>query len=112
MDGDVGSQFRKLSGVGILFFALSVLALPGPVLAAPPPDSPGANQGRPAFPQLELARESFGEEAIDLLGNKLPEVATYYGMSTAQFASMLRRDGTARIDRSGRLFYVDDFSKM
>ena len=104
MNWDESRPLWKLPGLGILLIALS-----GPALAAPPPDRPGANQGRPAFPQLELAEESFGEEAIGLLGNKLPDVAAYYGMTTAQFASLLRRDSTARIDRSGRLLYVDDF---
>ena len=75
MNWDESRPLWKLPGLGILLIALS-----GPALAAPPPDRPGANQSRPAFPQLELAEESFGEEAIGLLGNKLPDVAAYYGI--------------------------------
>lgn len=104
MDGIIARQFKRLS-----YLSMSLVLMAGTSLAAPPPDTPGATKGRPAFPQLELAAQTYGEDAISQLGNKLPDVAAYYGMSTAEFATLLRNDSTAWIDRSGRLLYVDDF---
>jgi hypothetical protein len=57
------------------------------VSAAHSADPPGAAASRPhpakrPFPQLDLAdRKSHGQRAIDLLGNRLPEVAEWHGKS-------------------------------
>jgi PKD repeat protein len=90
-----------------LFSLLSV----GAVQAA---DTPGASASRPhpakkPFPQLELAdRKSSGQRAIDLLGNRLPEVADWYGKSPNEFRSMLLRDRRLKLDKRGRLFVEDE----
>lgn len=62
---------------------------------------------KPAFPQLDLPGQASGQRAIDLLGDKLPEVARWHGKTPQEFASILRRDRSARLDRHGRLHYVE-----
>jgi PKD repeat protein len=64
---------------------------------------------RRVFPQINLPAISNSEQAIANLGNRLPEVAQWYGMSTAEFARTLREDNSAWIDRHGRLLYIDTF---
>nr|HQV08686.1 hypothetical protein [Thauera sp.] len=54
---------------------------------------------KPAFPQLDLPGQASGQRAIDLLGDKLPEVARWHGKTPQEFASILRRDRSARLDR-------------
>ena len=63
---------------------------------------------KPAFPQIDLPEKARGERAIQLLGSRLPEVATWYGKTPAEFASILRRDRLAIIDRKGRMLYEDE----
>lgn len=64
---------------------------------------------RPHFPALNLKGHERGETAIRSLGTRLPEVAKWYGKTPEEFAATLRRDRHARIDRDGRLLYVDEF---
>ena len=69
-----------------------------------------ANKGpivKPVFPALRLADISNGERAIGNLGNRLPEVAAYYGKTVAEFARQLRTDKSAWIDKSGRLMFIE-----
>jgi PKD repeat protein len=63
---------------------------------------------KPPFPQVELPQKARGERAIQLLGARLPDVAAWYGKSPAEFASILRRDQMAWIDRSGRMLYEEE----
>ncbi len=63
----------------------------------------------PHFPDISLPENAQGEQAIKVLGNKLPEVAAWYGSTPQEFAAMLRNDHTAWIDANGRLFFVDEF---
>lgn len=84
--------------------ALVVGALIGAsgALAAPPAP-------KPPFPQIELPQASSqGQRAIDLLGNRLPEVARWYGKSPEEFRALLLNDRRLRIDRRGRLFVVEE----
>ncbi|MBH9553275.1 PKD domain-containing protein [Inhella gelatinilytica] len=62
---------------------------------------------RAAFPSLQLPAVVQGQSAIEALGARLPEVATWYGQSPEEFAALLRRDNRLRLDRQGRLFAVD-----
>ncbi|HPU50029.1 MAG TPA: zinc-dependent metalloprotease family protein, partial [Burkholderiaceae bacterium] len=64
---------------------------------------------RPPMPQIQLPEFSNGQRAIDLLGARLPEVAAHYRKTPGEFAANLRRDRTARLDRQGRLFHVEEF---
>jgi hypothetical protein len=63
---------------------------------------------KPPFPQLELPEKARGERAVQLLGARLPEVAAWYGKSAEEFAAIFRRDQTAWIDRSGRMYYEEE----
>jgi len=90
---------------------LSALTLAGIALLAPPS---AHGQGTPArekteFPALRLNKHESGEAAVRALGDRLPEVARWYNKSPEEFAANLRRDAHARIDREGRLYYVDQF---
>jgi len=67
-----------------------------------------AQADKPPFPAASLPAQAQGQQAIQLLGNRLPAIAAWYGMSTAEFARTLREDKAARIDQTGRLLYVED----
>lgn len=79
---------------------LLALSLAGPVQAQ------GAKQ---VFPRIELAeRKSQGQRAIDLLGDRLPEVAAHYRKSPDELRAMLINDRTLKVDGRGRLFVEDE----
>jgi PKD repeat protein len=65
---------------------------------------------KPPFPQLSLpdARSS-GQRAIDLLGDRLPEVAAWYRKSPDELRALLLNDRMLKVDRRGRLFFEDEF---
>ena len=63
---------------------------------------------KPPFPQIDLPQRARGAQAIQLLGQRLPEVAAWYGKTPAEFASILRRDRMAIIDRKGRMLYEEE----
>ena len=66
---------------------------------------------RPAFPQLSTgARQSFGQSAIDRLGARLPDVASWYGKSATELRNQLLSDHDARIDARGRMFMVEEMT--
>jgi PKD domain/Bacterial pre-peptidase C-terminal domain/Metallo-peptidase family M12B Reprolysin-like len=61
------------------------------------------------FPQLNLPeRESRGQRAVELLGNRLPEVAAFYRRSPDQFRDWFLNDRSLRLDARGRVFVVDE----
>ncbi len=64
---------------------------------------------KPPFPEISLPEKAHGEQAIQALADKLPEVAAWYGTTPQQFTTMLRQDLTAWIDTKGRLFYIEEF---
>jgi hypothetical protein len=71
--------------------------LSAPVAAAPPDGVPHRAKG--GFPVLTLPdRAAAGQRAIDLLKDRLPEVAAFYGKSEDEFKAMLLNDGRMRID--------------
>ncbi len=73
---------------------------------------------KPKFPVIsipenaKIPKNAKGERAIDVLADKLPEVATWYGKTAKQFSTMLRTDHTARIDNKGRLLYIEEKPKQ
>lgn len=62
---------------------------------------------KPPFPAVRLSDMNNGEGAVSSLGSRLPEIAAYYGKSTAEFAKQLRTDRSAWIDKSGRLVFIE-----
>ncbi len=64
---------------------------------------------KPAFPVLSSRANVQGEWAIEVLADKLPAVAAWYGSTSAEFSTMLLGDDTARISTDGHLFFVDEF---
>ncbi len=77
--------------------------------------APAMAQGRPErppFPLLNLPdNKAFGARAIELLGNRLPEVAAYYGKTADQLRAQLTLDRKLKIDRRGRLFFEEELDQ-
>lgn len=64
---------------------------------------------RPAFPMISMgARQSAGQAAIDRLGAKLPDVASWYGKSATELRNQLLSDHDVRMDAKGRMFVVEE----
>jgi PKD repeat protein len=62
-----------------------------------------------AFPLLALPdRAAGGQRAIDLLKDRLAEVAEFYGKSPDELKSQLINDLRLRVDQRGRLFAIDE----
>mgnify|MGYP000017528900 CR=1 FL=1 len=102
---DARPMWRALTA-GLLaaaFYAAAVLA-PSPAQAQEP-----TLRHRTPFPAMNLKAHERGEAAIQALGARLPEVSKWYGKTPEEFAATLRRDKHARIDRAGRMYYVDEF---
>jgi PKD repeat protein len=65
---------------------------------------------KPAFPPLALPdAKAHGQRAIDLLGDRLPEVAAWYRKSPDELRALLLNDRMLKIDRRGRLFVEEEF---
>jgi PKD repeat protein len=60
------------------------------------------------FPAFKFEGPSQREEALRRLGDRLPEVAAWYGMSPTDLQGLMRRDKNLWIDDTARLFYIDD----
>ena len=60
------------------------------------------------FPNISLLEGASGERAIQVLADKLPEIAAWYGSTSGQFATMLRKDHTCCIDMEGHLLFIDE----
>ncbi|MGC3958955.1 MAG: zinc-dependent metalloprotease family protein [Verrucomicrobiota bacterium] len=65
-----------------------------------------AQAPRPALPELRVRGGVRGEEAIQALGNRLPEVAAHYRKTEDELRGMLHRDKSLRLDVQGRLNYA------
>ena len=80
-------------------------------IAALAPSMANADAGRlrvkSDFPSMRLNQHEQGDAAVRALGNKLPDVAKWYGKTPEEFATTLRRDRQARIDHEGRMYYVE-----
>jgi PKD repeat protein len=95
-----------------ILLGLALIAPPASAQTPPAAASAAASRPHPAkppFPQISLPeRRSQGQRAIDLLGDRLPEVAAWYGKSPEEFRSLLLRDRRLKIDQRGRLFVEDE----
>jgi hypothetical protein len=60
--------------------------------------------GQP-FPEVAMPQAARASGIIGALGQRLPEVAKWYGMPEAEFRALLQRDRSIIADRSGRLAY-------
>jgi PKD repeat protein len=87
-----------IAAVGLVLTASTALAQA--VVEAP--------RAKPAFPAIDLPERAQGEQAISRLGSRLNEVAAWYGMTTPQFARIMRGDRTAWLDRRGRVFFQEE----
>ncbi|MEI8180374.1 PKD domain-containing protein [Aestuariivirga sp.] len=95
--------------------ALVTLAMPA---LAPPADAQGKlplpiqEHIRPLFPGLDLgARQSRGQDAINRLGIHLNDVAAWYGKSGDQLRKALLSDNRMRVDKTGRILYVEELGQ-
>ena len=84
-----------------LFKATLVLALTASAVTASARPAP-----EPVFPALDLGKSSRGAGIVAALGNRLPEVARFYGMTEQALGALCLRDRDLRADRSGRLHYA------
>ena len=99
-----GNQMRRVVSAWLAAFSLAALAVLTPAVA-----SAGETKMRATsdFPSMRLKGNEKGEDAIRALGNKLPEVAKWYNKTPQEFTDTLRSDRHARIDREGRMYYVE-----
>ena len=89
---------------GLVFLIMLVASIGmgiNPALSAPKKD-------KPMFPRISLLENARGERAIQVLADKLPQVAAWYGSTPQEFAKMLREDHTTRIDMDGHLFFAEE----
>jgi hypothetical protein len=63
---------------------------------------------QPGPPLVTLPAAVQGEAALQALGATLPAVAAAHGKTVDEFARILRTDRTAWVDRTGRLFFVEE----
>ena len=63
---------------------------------------------QPGPPLANLPAPARGEAALEALAATLPAVAAAHGKTVAEFARILREDRTAWVDRSGRLFFIEE----
>ncbi len=84
-----------------------VVVVIGASLVAVLPTAHGQNSHESGFPAgIRLLSQVNGETAITRLGNRLPEVAAFYGQSPEQLRPPMRADPSLWVDRSGELFFV------
>lgn len=61
------------------------------------------------FPEYRSnLRKSSGQNAIDRLGSRLPEIAAWYGYSAVGLRRQLLSDRRLKVDERGRLFVVEE----
>lgn len=113
LDGhtDAKPLFQNLGGVARCGRGLLLASCAGLLGGAFPVVAHAADATHPAkkpFPQIVLEKHLRGDEAVRGLGNKLPEVADWYGMTPKGLTEMLRHDRMARLDRGGRLHFIDE----
>ncbi len=64
------------------------------------------------FPRLRLERPARGTAAIDAIGDRIGEVAVWYGKSLENLEGILRNDPDVWTDGSGRLYHVCEFGSV
>jgi PKD repeat protein len=96
---------KRVAATGLLGLTLatSVLAQGQSAGHVPP--------AKPPFPLIDLPdAKSSGQRAIDLLGDRLPEVAAWYRKSPDELRALLLNDRLLKVDRRGRLFVEDEIT--
>ena len=97
-----------------LLLAAALLPTLAPAQQGNPASAASAPTARPhpakrPFPQISLPeRRMQGQRAIDALGDRLSEVADWYGKSPDEFRGMLLRDRRLKIDQRGRLLVEEE----
>lgn len=92
-----------------LLTAAGLLAMFSVVQQASAAEWPHFKESLRAFPTIDLAaRQSKGQEAIDRLGLHLPDVAAWYGKTADQLRKELLNDHRMRVDKSGRVLFVEE----
>jgi len=66
----------------------------------------GQGVGGQEFPSVQLPSQAQGSQVIEALGSHFPEVAAFYGMSTAELHAVVASDQSIFADLSGRLGYA------
>jgi hypothetical protein len=56
---------------------------------------------------MRIPRIARGEDAIALLGKRLPEIAAWHGMTAEKMQNILRFDRSAYVDFTGRMHFVE-----
>ena len=75
--------------------------------AALPLSADGRQPQEPGFPAgIQLPENARGANAIAALGNRLPEVAAFYGKSPQQLRDVFRADPSLWVNPQGELFYA------
>ncbi len=72
------------------------------------PLSRAATISSPATLTVDLPTTYQGQYAIDILGADLPKVAENSGLTPEKLKEMLLQDDTMRVDRDGRILFVDN----
>jgi Bacterial pre-peptidase C-terminal domain/Metallo-peptidase family M12B Reprolysin-like len=90
---------KRILALGVVA-AVGLTAVATLATAEPPAFDQGGIPGA-------LDRSRQGQDALDRLGERLPEVAAINGKSVGEFRTLLRGDDTVWVDPTGRLFYVD-----
>ena len=100
---------KRFFKVGLFCFSLSLIGLSGlnATAANIAPQQQNSSNVHHTFPSIQLPEAANGEQAIDLLGEKLTDVAAWYGMSTSEFAKMIKEDPSIWLDKQGHVFYVE-----
>jgi len=93
----------------LLSFALLAGLVPVMSLQAEAGQPRVGEKARGAFPVMNLGQsQAAGQTAIDRLGARLADVASWYGKSPQQLRGELLSDRRMRLDKSGRLLAVEE----
>jgi hypothetical protein len=112
---DVPSLRSAATRLARLVALVSLAAAPWLAQAQPAAPDAAAERlqqrlARPAMPALQLPQGRLqGLQAIQALGDRLPEVAAHYRKSPDQLRALLLMDRRLRLDREGKLFVEEDF---
>lgn len=94
--------------------ALGMAAILGGAMMAPAAWSQTAAKrterlpaAKPPLPTLRFAEQSSGQKAINNLGRNVAAVAAHYGKAEKELRDQFLRDKTLRLDKTGRLLFVE-----
>jgi hypothetical protein len=92
------------ASIRVVFVATAFCGLAASASAAEPAAVPRAPHPEFVLPESGAS----GQRAIDLLGEHLAAVAAAQGKTPEELRRLLLSDRTARIDRRGHLYFVDE----